>query len=217
MSSSLESKKEFDWDDYILQDDDIQCSICDGIYEKGTFEPTPGFKKKGSQKSYSRYDICHDCQGKKHPCINNCGTYLSITTFINGHNPRLCRIAYVKSHPHTEKDAKIAELEKKLTELQIQLKKTNISLNVSRRKAEYLEKKNENFNEKFNEKFEILQKMKTYIEYDLQPRLLQMSLSTCTDCRVCKQHTIDKHTCSDCERCVNCKNTVTLQNYKKCI
>jgi len=44
-----------------------------------------------------------------------------------------------------------------------------------------------------------------------------MSLSTCTDCRECRQHTVDKHTCSDCERCVNCKNTVTLQNYKKCI
>ena len=200
---SKKSEKEFDWDDYILQEDDIQCSICGGIHEKGTFAPTPGIKKKGSKKTYSHHDICGNCQMKTHLCPNNCGTYLSITTFINGHNPNLCRIAYVKSHPHTDKDAKIAEL-------QNQLKEMTTWRNFWSREYDSLQEKNKILEEKYEIFSDIIQEIKTYIESDLHPRLAQMSLSTCSDCRECEQHTIDKHKCTKCRPCDNCKNTIRI-------
>ena len=199
-----ESKeKEFDPDDYILQENDIQCSICNGIHEKGTFPPISGFKKRGSKKTYTRYDICRNCQYKFRLCPNNCGTKLSITTFVNGHNPRLCRIAYVKSHPHTDKDAIIAES-------QNQLEKMTIDRNHLSRQYDSSQENNKELEEEIKEYKIINQKLIEYIKSDLFPRLAQMSLSTCSDCRECEQHTVDKHNCSKCIPCDNCKDTIRI-------
>ena len=168
-NSESKKEKEFDWDDYILQEDDIQCSICNGIHEKGTFARTPGIKKKGSKKTYSRYDICGNCQNKTHLCSNNCGTYLSINTYINGHNLQLCKYAKAKLFDKYLSD--LSDNNQKLLDenhkLKNQLEEANTWRKFWSREYDSLQKKYEILEEKYEIFFDIIQKMKTHIEYDL--------------------------------------------------
>lgn len=194
--SSLESKIEYNSSNDELQDDYIKCFICNEVITKDTYKRM-SVKPKG-KKSYSRYDICTTCQNKTHLCPNNCGTPLSAATWIKGHHKTLCDREYRKSHPHTDKDAKIAELQNQLE-----------TITTDRN---YLSREYDSLKEKCKRYYDVIEKLKTYIQSDLHPRLAQMSLSTCTHCYECEQHTVDKHNCTKCRPCDNCKNTVKIIN-----
>lgn len=213
--------KDFDWDNYWknyqLDDDEIRCSICNRIDKKYLIPPLSGIKtKSGKRKTKTRKDICGKCQLETHLCSNGCGTPLSITTFINGHNSRLCK--YAKAKLFDIYYSKSSNDEKKIIDenhkLKNQLEEMTTWRNLLRKESDYLEKNNKNLKEKYEIFSDIIQKLKTYIQSDLHPRLAQMSLSTCTACRECKQHTVDKHNCTKCRPCDNCKNTIRIVDDK---
>ena len=179
------------------------CRICNKEITNETYCPLSGIKIKSSKtKTTTIYDVCNECQEMNHLCPKNCGKYLSITTFINGHNPNLCRIAYVKSHSHTNKDAKIAELQNQLEELQ-----RNLEDEKFRRKL--LECKFQREIEKLRKQTispQLEQFVKNLIGENVKNRLIY----NCNDCRPCIEYYSHKHTCGKCKLCKNCYGKVTI-------
>lgn len=199
-----------------------KCSICNEVCQ-GKFKGIPGFKRKGSKKTHSRYDICEKCQIKTYLCPNNCGTRLSLTRYVNGHNPTRCKYAKAKLYDKilngkSLEDQKLIEennkLNNNLTIIGNEYKKIKSEVTFLTTYAKMLEENNKVLKEKCEIFSDIIQKSKTYIQSDLHPRLARMSLSTCTACRECKQHTVDKHNCTKCRPCDNCKNTIRIVDDK---
>jgi len=185
-----------------LKDDYIECSICNEAITKDTYKRM-SVKPKG-KKSYSRYDICTTCQNKTHLCPNNCGTPLSAPTWIKGHHKILCDREYRKSHPHTDKDAKIAEL-------QNQLENITTDRNYFRNQAEYWKKMYKHNDE--DKKYILTPQLKHFVDDLIRQNVRNRLIYNCNDCRPCIEYYSHKHTCEKCKLCKNCDGKVTIYDH----
>ena len=176
------------------------CRICNKEITNETYCPLSGIKIKSS-KTTTIYDVCNECQEMNHLCSNECGKYLSIKTFINGHNKILCNREYRKSHPHTYKDAKIAELQNQLEEI-------TTMRNYWRKQAEYWKNM---YKHKDEHKKDILTpQLKQFVNDLIRENVKNRLIHNCDDCRPCMEYYSHKHTCGKCKLCKNCHGKVTI-------
>lgn len=183
------------------------CKWCNKAITKDTYKPV-SIKPKG-RKSYTVKVFCKDCQDHLYPCRNNCGKYLTLAGYIKGHHPNLCRIAYVKSHPHTDIHEKISELNDEIEELKDKLDEMTASRNEYKKRADNILHDLNYFRKRAAENI-ITPELKNYLHNLIRENVRNRLIYNCNDCKPCIEYYSHKHTCETCKLCKKCNNKVII-------